>query len=90
MTDVTDKTSVTTTEAALIELWRDLLGAESVGTTDDFFDLGGTSLTAIKFLQRIENSYGPDVLTPETLYEDRKLDRVARALDAALAAKSDR
>jgi hypothetical protein len=86
MSDVTDRTTpdartMTATEAALAEMWRDLLGRGEVATTDDFFALGGTSLTAIKLLQRVEKRFGPDSLTPETLYGSPRLDGMAKAID---------
>jgi non-ribosomal peptide synthetase component F len=31
-------------EAALLQIWRQVLGTEAVGVNDNFFDLGGTSL----------------------------------------------
>ena len=37
----------TETETRLAKLWRDQLHVNSVGRTDDFFELGGDSLSAI-------------------------------------------
>ncbi|HEX8243109.1 MAG TPA: amino acid adenylation domain-containing protein, partial [Longimicrobium sp.] len=42
----------TETEAAVGEIWREVLGLERVGATDDFFDLGGHSLKATRILTR--------------------------------------
>ncbi|MEQ0564608.1 phosphopantetheine-binding protein [Amycolatopsis sp. NEAU-NG30] len=71
----------TGTEAELAAMWRDLLGVPSVGPDDDFFKAGGTSLTAIKLLQRVEKRFGPDALSPDTLYDDPRLGSVAAAID---------
>jgi acyl carrier protein len=86
MTNVTEQTaldapSMTPTEAALAEMWGDLLGLSKIETTDDFFKVGGTSLTAIKLLQRVEKKFGPETLSPDTLYGDPRLASVAKAID---------
>jgi amino acid adenylation domain-containing protein len=35
-------------ETALLKIWREVLGRDSVGTHDNFFDLGGTSLQLLQ------------------------------------------
>ncbi|MFE0042685.1 amino acid adenylation domain-containing protein [Streptomyces albireticuli] len=45
-------------ERALAEMFADLLGLPSVGVRDSLFDLGGTSLTAMRLVVRIEQRYG--------------------------------
>jgi len=42
----------------LIELWREILGIESISIHDDFFMLGGDSLRAAQMLNRIEERTG--------------------------------
>jgi hypothetical protein len=41
-------------EALLAEVWRELLGCERVSRHDDFFALGGYSLTAVKLTARVQ------------------------------------
>ncbi|PWK84984.1 amino acid adenylation domain-containing protein [Lentzea atacamensis] len=48
----------TVTEVAVADLWRQVLGAESVGRDANFFDLGGHSLKAARILSRIESELG--------------------------------
>src|SRR4029078_2647041 len=48
-------------EAALAAVWRELLEAEAIGVNDDFFDLGGQSLLAIRMGVRIREAFGVDV-----------------------------
>lgn len=36
------------TEAKLVEIWREVLGVDKVGVNDNFFDLGGNSLSMFK------------------------------------------
>ena len=53
------------TEAVLAELWAEALGIDRVGIHDDFFELGGDSLQALKLLSRIEQT----LQTPLSLKE---------------------
>ncbi|MCC7091190.1 MAG: amino acid adenylation domain-containing protein, partial [Nitrosomonas sp.] len=43
---------------ALAEIWQDVLGVERVGETDNFFALGGDSLSSLKVIARIRNLTG--------------------------------
>ena len=45
------------TEKILADIWRQVLKIERVGTTDNFFDLGGTSLTLIQVHSKIEEKF---------------------------------
>ncbi|HYW06754.1 MAG TPA: amino acid adenylation domain-containing protein, partial [Longimicrobium sp.] len=40
-------------EAALAEIWSEVLGVERVGRGDDFFELGGHSLLAVRVISRV-------------------------------------
>jgi acyl transferase domain-containing protein len=42
----------------LAALWRTLLGLERVADTDDFFDLGGNSLSAVELIGGIRTEFG--------------------------------
>ena len=45
------------TEMQLIEIWEEVLGIDTIGIEDNFFDLGGNSLLAARLLVRIENAF---------------------------------
>ncbi|CAM5241032.1 MULTISPECIES: phosphopantetheine-binding protein [Streptomyces] len=77
--------ALTSTEKALADIWRSLFGIDEVSADDNFFALGGNSLTAIRFLARVEEQFAEDVLPPETLYEDPRLASLAQAIDTAMA-----
>ncbi|HEX2673666.1 MAG TPA: condensation domain-containing protein, partial [Polyangiaceae bacterium] len=51
----------TPTEIALSALWGEVLGRERVGAQDDFFALGGHSLSAVRLVARIRRSLGRDL-----------------------------
>lgn len=45
-------------QARLAQIWQEVLGVPFVKTTDDFFDLGGNSLLAVRLMARIEQEFG--------------------------------
>ena len=51
--------------AELSALWREALRAETVGPQDSFFALGGTSLTAIRLLARLQETFGVTIALPD-------------------------
>src|SRR5690606_4090810 len=44
----------TALEQQLCELCKEILGVEQVGITDDFFKLGGDSLSAVRFVNQLK------------------------------------
>ncbi|AGC43404.1 non-ribosomal peptide synthetase [Myxococcus stipitatus DSM 14675] len=51
----------TETEAALLAIWREVLGLESLGVMDDFFAVGGHSLLATRILSRANAAFEVDL-----------------------------
>jgi len=45
-------------EAELVAIWQEILGVSAIGIDDDFFALGGQSLSAAQMLERIESRLG--------------------------------
>jgi non-ribosomal peptide synthetase component F/acyl carrier protein len=48
-------------EEVIVAIWRDVLGRPDIGVFDDFFDLGGHSLHAIKAVARIRKALDVDI-----------------------------
>jgi amino acid adenylation domain-containing protein len=46
------------TEKALVTIWGDVLEIKDVGVNDDFFDLGGHSLSAVNLMGEVERFFG--------------------------------
>lgn len=63
-------------ERELAAMWRDLLGVERVGRDDDFFELGGQSLIAVRLFTRMRRRYDVD-LALATLFEAPTIARCA-------------
>ncbi len=51
-------------EEALVGVWQDVLGVAPIGIHDDFFQLGGNSITAIQLVYTVGQSLG--VTLPQT------------------------
>ncbi|NER91537.1 non-ribosomal peptide synthetase [Moorena sp. SIO3A2] len=47
----------TETQKVLAEIWKEVLGIEQVGIYDNFFDLGGHSLTTVKLVSKISTNF---------------------------------
>jgi thioesterase domain-containing protein len=69
----------TTTEAVLAEIWADVLSLEPIGTHDDFFQLGGTSLLAVDLFAQIARRLGRK-LPLTSLIEAPTVERLARLI----------
>ena len=63
-------------EDVLAEWWQELLGVEKVGLDDDFFDLGGHSLIAVRLFSKIKKTFQLD-LGLSTLFEARTVGQLA-------------
>jgi acyl-coenzyme A synthetase/AMP-(fatty) acid ligase/acyl carrier protein len=66
-------------EARLAEIWTSLLGIEPVGVHDDFFALGGHSLSATQVISRLRTSFQVE-LPLLTLFEAPTIAGLALAL----------
>jgi acyl transferase domain-containing protein len=71
---------LTTTEAIVGAIWRELLGVHDLGPDDDFFSLGGHSLLATSVLARVKQARGI-TLTLRTVFEAPTLRQFAALVD---------
>ncbi|WUI00860.1 SDR family NAD(P)-dependent oxidoreductase [Spirillospora sp. NBC_00431] len=67
-------------EAALAELWSDVLGVGDIGVEDDFFELGGSSLVAVQLIWRAGDLLG-DPPSMRTLFESPTVAGMASAIE---------
>lgn len=56
-----------TIEMGLYKIWGEILRAQHVSVEDDFFSVGGTSISAIRARHRIQQVFGIDVALAEFL-----------------------
>jgi amino acid adenylation domain-containing protein len=69
-------------EAALAPLWAQVLGVDQVGRYDDFFALGGHSLSAMRLVAAIRRALGREA-SPAAVFDAPTLAGLARRLEAA-------
>ncbi|HSF41540.1 MAG TPA: amino acid adenylation domain-containing protein, partial [Thermoanaerobaculia bacterium] len=69
----------TPVEEILAEIWREVLGLESIGVHDSFFDRGGHSLLAVRLMAGIEKRLGRS-LPLAALFAAPTLESLAAAL----------
>jgi acyl carrier protein len=71
----------TAAEKTLARIWGAVLGVDSIGIDDNFFDLGGDSLMAARLMSRIRTASGID-LPLRNLFERPTVSAMAEAVDA--------
>jgi nonribosomal peptide synthetase protein BlmVIII len=72
-------------QAEMAEFWSTLLGVDEVAAADDFFELGGDSLLALRLLAMVREAYGVDVPIAR-IFEQPTVAGLAGAVERARAA----
>jgi amino acid adenylation domain-containing protein len=67
------------TETSLSEIWRSVIGGEQPGRHDNFFEIGGHSLLAVKALNETKDVFGVSVPTHMIALEE--LGEIARFIE---------
>ncbi|HEX4207108.1 MAG TPA: AMP-binding protein, partial [Ktedonobacteraceae bacterium] len=76
----------TSFEVQLANIWTSVLGLDSVGIHDNFFDLGGASIQSLEIVSKANEAGIPLVL--EMLFEFQTIAELAAALEAGQAETS--
>ena len=69
-------------ERTLVGIWSEVLGRPTVAVDDDFFELGGDSLTATRILSRLQQAL-PVAVTMEQVLTSPTIAALARVLEPA-------
>ncbi len=80
----TDKSCIaprTPTESTLAQIWSKILNTEPVGIRDNFFDLGGDSLLAIRLINEINQQFERE-LSLSALFLNPTIEGLADSLDS--------
>ncbi|WP_367437163.1 amino acid adenylation domain-containing protein [Streptomyces celluloflavus] len=75
----------TPAEQLIAAVWSDVLGVPRVGAHDNFFHLGGDSLTAMRVVGRIVDAFG--MVSPHIIFEAPTLAEFAAAVTGGAASE---
>ena len=78
---------MTDTQKSVAAIWRDLFKLTGVGPNDDFFDLGGDSLTGVALLLRVKETFGVE-LQLASLFEQSTITGLAQVIDLLVLTNS--
>lgn len=73
-----------TTEAQLTALWEELFEIHPIGVQDDFFALGGHSITLLRLATRLKQQFGQDV-SLKLFLQDSTIEKLAQILNPSSA-----
>ncbi|WP_165777511.1 non-ribosomal peptide synthetase [Amycolatopsis antarctica] len=79
----------TETESALTRLWERLLGVSEVGVEDNFFRLGGDSISAVKAISRIRDEFDVE-LSPRVLFDSPTVAALGRVVEDEILAQIEK
>ena len=78
----------TSTETALAEIWRELLGRKQLGALDNFFHLGGHSLLATQMISRIARRFRVE-LPVSAVFEAPTVEGLAQLIEKSEASETN-
>ena len=74
-------------ESGLVQIWEELLNVRPIGVADNFFDLGGHSLMAIRLFSMIETHLGMRY-SPSVLFQAPTIAELAMVIKSGVKADS--
>ena len=79
----------TAAQKLIVEIWREILKVQDIGIHDDFFHLGGSSLTAMRMLSGVRDTF--DVELPlRIMFQRRTVAGLAEAIEEAIVMEVSR
>ncbi len=75
-------------EGKLVALWEEVLQREDLGVTDNFFDLGGDSIKAVRLISRINDEVPGADVQMQDIFKHQTIETLAPSIGAATARPS--
>jgi len=67
-------------ERELTKIWKKVLGIQSIGVKDNFFDLGGNSLLAVSVIAKIQKTFDKNLSLATLFQEASTIEQLANSL----------
>lgn len=67
-------------EKQVVESWQNLLGIQTIGVNDDFFDLGGNSLLGTQLIAQVREQFNIE-LPFQSLFADPTISGITKIID---------
>ena len=68
-------------EQRIAAIWEELLGISPIGINDNFFEVGGNSLTGIDLIARLRKAFNLETLASHILYEAPSVSAMAQYIE---------
>jgi acyl-coenzyme A synthetase/AMP-(fatty) acid ligase/acyl carrier protein len=81
--DANSRAHVSTSEQTILAIWEEVLQRKNIGTKDDFFDVGGTSLALMRIFAAVNQHFNID-LDLSVLSEEATIAQLASSVDVEL------
>jgi long-subunit acyl-CoA synthetase (AMP-forming) len=82
-----EEVTFTPSEKIIHEIWSEALKKKDIRLTDNFFDIGGNSLTAISVFSKIQKEFNKD-LSLRLFFNSPRIKDIAEAFDLLLSDKT--
>ncbi|HJR08156.1 MAG TPA: phosphopantetheine-binding protein [Pyrinomonadaceae bacterium] len=76
------------TEEQLARMWQQVLEVDQVGVEDNYFDLGGDSITATQLISRINDAFGVHI-SLNTFFDSPTISEMALVIVQVQASQAD-
>lgn len=78
----------TETEKIVANLWKEIIMLQDVGATQNFFTIGGDSLSATHFITKVKEEFGIEITLKE-FFENGSLRDISRIIDEHIEDNND-
>ncbi|MCL1809124.1 MAG: amino acid adenylation domain-containing protein [Clostridiales bacterium] len=68
-------------EVLLMNIWREVLGRNDIGVSDNFFDVGGNSIILVQAFNKLVQVLGPDTVKITDLFSYPTISELAEYID---------